>query len=390
MAGPSPSFSRTRVRWSPGFFATSLLIRLPFFILALDFFDVGVFGHIIRSPDQSNLTSPLTNLTPEQPNFDSFNIGGALYSPASNYVSLPSLPPSCSMYNAAGNECPTTDMMAVNVTYDDCTDAWTLCHCGSANMSLDDAVERLGKVPVGLRKFIAMTLVLPGEETHAYSLTSGDLHMFGDCSMETWVHEATHSYDYAFGDPISGGQPWLDALNADSCATDTYGTSDAAEEFAQMSVLKTFSLIYGALPSGWDPACMSNQLAYMDTLPLYDKTTLFADTCATSPTSVSTPDGRLGTVRAIKIDGPSPVPGAPLRINPNANPTAHVPSSTSEALTPSSTLIAPISVGKDPTDNPDAENKKGNAAVPLLHHSRWQWSRLLYSCVAVVSILGVY
>lgn len=188
MAGPFSSLSRTCVCWSLGF-ATKFLIRLSFSLLALDFLAPGIVGHLIRSPNQSNLTTtPLTNLTPQQPNFDSFNISGALYSPISSYSSLSSLPPTCSMYNVLEGECPTY-MMAVNVTYDDCDDTWTLCHCTSANMSLDDAIERLGKVPVGLRKYIATTVILPGEETHAYSLTNGDLHMFGDCSMETWLHE---------------------------------------------------------------------------------------------------------------------------------------------------------------------------------------------------------
>lgn len=190
MAGPF--YRWIWLRWSFGYIGTiQVLIQIPFFWLILNLSATRAAGHLIRSPIQSNQTAtPLTNLSPQQPNFDSFSINDALYTPASNYISLPSLPPTCAMYNVLGSECPTS-MMAVNVTYDDCEDSWTICHCDSANMTLDDAVERLGRVPIGLRKYIAATVVVPGEETHAYSLTNGDLHMFGNCSMETWIHEVS-------------------------------------------------------------------------------------------------------------------------------------------------------------------------------------------------------
>jgi hypothetical protein len=85
-------------------------------------------------------------------------------------------------------------MRAVNITYDDCFDSWTLCHCSSANTTLDDSVARLGKVPVGLRKYIATTLVFPADDAHAYTLTNGDIYFFGDLDTDTWVHEVFASY----------------------------------------------------------------------------------------------------------------------------------------------------------------------------------------------------
>lgn len=147
-----------------------------------------------------------------------------------------------------------------------------------------------------------------------------------------------------------------------------------------MSVLKIFSLIYGALPSGWSTTCMSNQFAYLDTLPLYDKTTLFSSTCAASTATPGAPDGRLVAVRPIKTDGHPSSLDAPLRINPNANPTVRKPSNTPETTSPSSTLIPPVSVGEEPGI------RKGNAALPQSYSSILGQRGSLYMCITILLV----
>lgn len=61
--------------------------------------------------------------------------------------------------------------------------------CSGANMTMDNAVQNLGKVPIGLRRYISTVLVLPSNETHAYTLTNGDIHVFGLLEVDAWVHE---------------------------------------------------------------------------------------------------------------------------------------------------------------------------------------------------------
>lgn len=135
-----------------------------------------------------------------------------------------------------------------------------------------------------------------------------------------------------------------------------------------MSVLKVFSLIYGSLPMGWDASCMSNQLAFLDTLPLYDKNTLFASTCATPITAQSSSLQQLAVVRPIKVDGPSPDPNAPLRIDPNASP------------------ATPMSVAQDPGDGGDSstETSRNKNTAPSQLHSTWKRNGFWLLCMTIL------
>lgn len=45
-----------------------------------------------------------------------------------------------------------------------------------------------------------------------------------------------------------------------------------------------YNLFHGKLPTGIDRACMANQLAYMESLPLFNRETLFGGTCAFAAT----------------------------------------------------------------------------------------------------------
>ncbi|KAF8177135.1 hypothetical protein K438DRAFT_1606785 [Mycena galopus ATCC 62051] len=208
--------------------------------------------------------------------------------PASNTLSqIPVLPFNCAEY-VGGTECPST-MTATSVTYEDCGDAFTVCRCDDANMTLATAVDRLGRVPVGLRRFVGTVFVLENSVTEAYTnLSTGDIHLFGDCAMDTWVHESTHAFDYASYPVHSNSTGWEQAIADDSCVPDQYSLTNQVEDFAQMSVMKVYMLLHSAhLPPGFNTSCMSNQLDFMETLALYNATSLFGNTCAIN-------DGSLG------------------------------------------------------------------------------------------------
>ncbi|KAJ7350609.1 hypothetical protein DFH08DRAFT_113752 [Mycena albidolilacea] len=53
--------------------------------------------------------------------------------------------------------------------------------------------DRFGRVPVGLRRYAGTIVILTDTAPHAYTLTTGDTHFFGDCEMNAWVHEAGES-----------------------------------------------------------------------------------------------------------------------------------------------------------------------------------------------------
>ncbi|KAJ7471086.1 hypothetical protein FB451DRAFT_1037364 [Mycena latifolia] len=209
-----------------------------------------------------------------------FDLESALPPAASTLSQLSMLPANCADYVGPGNEC-VSDMAATAVTYEDCGDPFTICRCNDANMSMDTAVDRLGRVPVGLRRFIATVVVLEGNAPHAYTnLSNGDIHFFGDCAMDTWVHEATHSFDFSSPPFKSESPAWAQAIASDSCAPDQYSISNEVEDFAQMSVMKIYMLLHnGHLPPGFRADCMSHQLDFMGTLPLYNVTSLFGNTC---------------------------------------------------------------------------------------------------------------
>lgn len=217
------------------------------FILHLHAF---VEGHLyVRNDDATELPLPSlsSSLRPQATGYN-FDLEAAL-PPASNTVSpLSVLPTNCAAY-VGGEECPSSSgMTAMAVTYEDCGDAFTICRCADANMAIDTVVDRLGRVPVGLRRFIATVFVLRDDETEAYTnLTTGDIHFFGDCAMDTWIHEvsrthclqftgmltskqATHTFDFASLDSVpSNSTAWQQAIAADTCVPDPYSRSNRVE-----------------------------------------------------------------------------------------------------------------------------------------------------------------
>ncbi|KAJ7584061.1 hypothetical protein C8J56DRAFT_952527 [Mycena floridula] len=210
-----------------------------------------------------------------------------LVTPGLEYQNLLAVPTACASYTGAGKECPGT-MDAINITFEDCGSPWTVCRCSTADISGEETIDFLGRVPIGLRRYMGTVMVMPGGTAgaHAYTFpTSGEVHFFGNCSQRTWIHEATHAADGSLGitaDSVGGA--WAQALAKDTCVPDTYAQSNAVEDLAQMSVVKIYMLLNnGQLPPGFEAACMTNQLAVLDGLALYDSGTMLGKTCAFEP-----------------------------------------------------------------------------------------------------------
>lgn len=168
--------------------------KLVFFAACISsLFTNGTAAPLLMRRDAAASTTPLT-LKAQQDNY-AFDLSTSLNPVASTIVTLETVPANCALYNSLGNECPTY-FVASNVTFDDCSDAFTICQCSNANMSLSTAVDRLGRVPVGLRRYVATVALLEGNATRAYTLTSGDIHIFGDPQVDTWVHEVSRPMVY--------------------------------------------------------------------------------------------------------------------------------------------------------------------------------------------------
>lgn len=189
-------------------FASSRLFMALRFLVVLSLLGTDVRAHLIHAsssvptatnssvPTATNSSAPL-DLNPEQPDFSSFNLYSYLNSPSSTLTALSTLPPNCASYTTSTSSGPaecTAGMTAMNITFDDCGDAFTVCRCADANMTMDVVTDRFARVPVGLRRYVGTVVVLADVTAHAYTLTSGDIHMFADCQMDTWVHEVRKLY----------------------------------------------------------------------------------------------------------------------------------------------------------------------------------------------------
>ncbi|KAK0437686.1 hypothetical protein EV421DRAFT_1007299 [Armillaria borealis] len=249
---------------------------LPIGALLLSFVMCSGFANGAVHQRDLNLTAQESGLKFDIPN---------LIRPPSTTVSLPSIPSSCVRYTGSDKEC-TASMAAVNITFADCGSPYTICRCSNANITLDDATDALARVPVGLRRHVGTVMVMPGSSAHAYTYTSsGEIHFFGVCSQRTWIHESTHAASGALGiNAASGSGSWAEAVSKDTCVPDNYAKTNLAEDLAQMSVVKVYSLLNkNILPLGFTTDCMSNQWAFLDSLPLYNPETLLGGSCSFEP-----------------------------------------------------------------------------------------------------------
>lgn len=71
--------------------------------------------------------------------------------------------------------------------------------------------------------------------------------------MFVLMHEVGHAVDDGYPD----WQPFVDAINKDSCVPDEYGNTNKVEEFAQMFAMVSGGWFSGNIPA--DFSCLKNQ-----------------------------------------------------------------------------------------------------------------------------------
>jgi len=334
---------------------------------------------VVPNVDAAVVATPTTNLPSQTAVIDlraqqtdfPFDLSSAL--PSIPYTTAQTtVPQSCQDYgvptSTSAAECPVGNTMsAMSITFADCGSTFTMCRCeNSSSMSYDDALANFAKVPTGLRRFVETVLLVPDSVPHAYTLTTGDIHMFSNTALDTWIHEATHALDYANpATPLSASEGWLSAVAADSCVPDTYSQTNAIEDLAQIGVLKVYALANGGqLPPNFDNVCMKNQLAFVDSLPQFNATTLFGNTCDIDASAeiggVTTGNGAKHITPPVNLENNIASPF------PNSNTTAS-PSGFRKVPISSSGTDPAVSAGNDPSKQKSAAtqipSQKGSFAI---------------------------
>ncbi|KAJ7765931.1 hypothetical protein DFH07DRAFT_955597 [Mycena maculata] len=207
----------------------------------------------------------LTGVEPQEPDFSSFDPIPTLppaYITQSQSIDLPAY---CVSFVGNALEC-STNMTALQVQFEDCGSGFTVCRCADAEMSMDTVLDRFGRVPVGLHRYAGTIIILSDTSPHVYNITTGQTHFFADVQMNSWVHEMMHAFDFSDPNMEMSAPGWAAAIAADSCVPDNYSLTNRVEDFAQVSVLKVYSLLYGGnLPPG--------------TFELYNPGPLFGNNC---------------------------------------------------------------------------------------------------------------
>ncbi|KAK0219221.1 hypothetical protein IW262DRAFT_1462873 [Armillaria fumosa] len=210
------------------------MLRMDALLLSFMIWSAGNFANGAVHQRELNLTAQASGLKFDIPD---------LIRPPSTTVSLPSIPSSCTKYTGSNKEC-------------------------TANITLDDATDALARVPVGLPRHVGTVMVMPGSSAHAYTYTNnGEIHFFGvqPANLDTRVYACC-----------------LGSTGDKCCQRERI--TNLAEDLAQMSVVKVYSLLNNdTLPPGFTTDCMSNQWAFLDSLPLYNPETLFGGSCSFEP-----------------------------------------------------------------------------------------------------------
>ncbi|KAH8914265.1 hypothetical protein BT69DRAFT_1290483 [Atractiella rhizophila] len=204
-----------------------------------------------------------------------------------SYVGV-NLPSQCASYAASKHDdgsayCAAASMQAVNVTFPDCSLAYTVCYCNEAkgiHMSLNDVLVQLGRTPTTLRDYTRFFLSFPDTGNHAVTwLPANDILVFGDESSEAgltvFIHEQGHTVDQSF----STSSTFKNAIAADTCVPDAYANNNEVEDFAQVTVMSLYNDLFNAYPSGPSVSCMQNQLNAYQSNTRINKAAMTRTTC---------------------------------------------------------------------------------------------------------------
>lgn len=152
-----------------------------------------------------------------------------------------------------GSTCDINNFETREVFYEDCDQSWILCRCPDAQMSMDQLQERLGQVPVGIRSYVGVAIATAQDSCSAVTINGQWIRFQGDCPVSVFLHESGHAID----DNFSAGQPWVDAINNDTCVPDGYANTNPVEDFAQVMVMYTYEKQFGPVPG--DRSCLQHQ-----------------------------------------------------------------------------------------------------------------------------------
>jgi hypothetical protein len=155
--------------------------------------------------------------------------------------------------NEANTGITCNGLEAMEVQYDDCGEPWTLCRCGDAQIGWDQLIERVGKVPAGSRSYVRGVVATQAPGCSGLCFDGNFIRLHGDCDMFVLMHEVGHAVD----DGYPEWQPFIDAINKDSCVPDEYGNTNKVEEFAQMFAMVAGGWFSGNIPA--DFSCLKNQ-----------------------------------------------------------------------------------------------------------------------------------
>ncbi|KAK6498799.1 hypothetical protein TWF481_011372 [Arthrobotrys musiformis] len=162
-----------------------------------------------------------------------------------------------------------TDAQVFNVKYADCGRAWTFCRHKDAQLSIEDMADSFGRMSVHMRSLVRHPIALPSSSgCSALAYTNiGDIVMIGNCKgITVWVHETGHQLDARLNPSkrFSGTDPWLEALELDTCVPDSYANTNTVEDFAQVVVVAQFNTLLGSIPEEAFPGCLDHRHSLLE------------------------------------------------------------------------------------------------------------------------------
>lgn len=152
-----------------------------------------------------------------------------------------------------------------------CSAPWIICYHKNSNGSLDDLIDRFGRLPVHTRQYVRHVVSLPAAGGSAYN-DGGNVAFFGTTlsNINVHVHESAHSLDLlgAYKDkPLSSSTNWINNYNQDSAVPDPYAQTNQIENVAQNTVVDTYQRNVPGGFSGLNPNAnkIFHQYATVDT-----------------------------------------------------------------------------------------------------------------------------
>jgi len=182
-------------------------------------------------------------------------------------------PASCVSEAQSGNKCAISDIKVYDVTYEDCPQPWTMCHCGRSNVSPERMFEFFARVPVKSRAAIRHMFAWPDKEGLAAYAFGPDIGLTnslqtsdGKQDMNVIIHETGHVVDQGASD----SEEMINAINSDSCVLREYSKVSRGENLANLMVMTYFKMInpteYDRVHAEKGMSCLQNQLTYVDKL----------------------------------------------------------------------------------------------------------------------------